>query len=171
MNLRILAAGMAVAFSGALVVASPASAEPITATANGSTATVNTPLYMPGEFECAKYPVSFNLEADMNFATITMLDAFGSSIASDLQTKPGSGSSSLQVCSFQIKGNKGPYTITLEMSYGYQSGKPDQTGISPAFNLSSKTGAVISCKKLKAPAKGQVKKFKTAKCPSGWKKI
>lgn len=171
MNLRLLAAGIAVAFSGALVVASPASAEPITATANGSTATVNTPLYLPGEYDCAKYPLSFNLEPDMNFATITMVDAFGSSIASDLQMKPGSGSTSLQVCGFQIKGNKGPYTLTLEMSYGYESGKPDQTGISPAFMLTSKAGAAISCKKTKAPSKGQVKKFKTSKCPSGWKKV
>ena len=157
----------AVALSAAL--AAPASAEPISAVIGGSSATVNTPLYTPGEYDCVKYPYNYVLEPDVNIATISILDGFGSTLATDLQLKPGSGTATLQVCSFEVK-SSGPYTLNLEISYTYQSAKGDQTAVSPPFNLASRGGTQITCKKAKAPTKGQVKKFKQAKCPTGWKK-
>lgn len=168
MKVRSIAIG---AVSAAVLIAGtamPASAQPISATIGGSSATVNTPLYKPGEFDCVKYPYTFVLEPDVNVATISILDGFGSTLASDLQLKPGSGTASMQVCGFQVK-SAGPYTLNLEISYTFSSDKADQTAVSAPFNLSSRGGTQATCKKMRAPNKGQVKKFKQAKCPKGWR--
>ena len=74
----------------------------------------------------------------------------------------------MQVCGFQVK-SAGPYTLNLEISYTYSSDKADQTAVSAPFNLSSRGGTQATCKKMRAPNKGQVKKFKQAKCPKGWR--
>ena len=146
-----------------------ARAEAITAAIGDSSITLQTPLYAPGEYECAKYPYTYAFGADVNTASIAIVDAYGTNVASDIQINPGSGSSTLQLCGFTAKDKKPPFVLQLELSYTYDSGKGNQVASSPSFTLTSK-GGTTSCKKVKAPNKGQIKAFKGTKCPAGWKK-
>lgn len=161
----------AVAMCSMVMLAAPAKAEPVSAVIADSSATVQLPLFLPSKYECVKYPYSYTLAPDVNFATVTIVDAYKANLASDFLMAAGAGSGSLQVCSFEVEGKQAPYTLNLEITYKYESGKPSQIASSAPFALQGKGSGTVKCKKTSSPKKGSVKIFKASKCPSGWLKV
>jgi len=171
MKIRSLAIGVIAAIVVSGGIAAPAKADPVIAVIGDSSVTIQTPLFVPGKYECSKYPYTYQLGPDVNVATIAILDAYGSNVDSDVLTTAGAGAGSFQVCSFSLEGKQSPFTLTLETSYTYDSGKADQAASSAPFSLTARGSGAVKCQKVSSPKKGAMKTFKAAKCPSGWRKV
>lgn len=161
-----IAASLAGGLLAVAFLSGEALANPIAVGIEESSVTMQTPLFAPGKYECAKYPFSYQLGPDVNYASIEIVDSFGTSVSSEVLTTAGAGSSSFQVCSFSLDGKQAPFTLQLEISYKYASGRPDQSATSGQFSLQSKGSGQVKCKKGKV-----TKTFKATKCPAGWSRV
>lgn len=162
-----LMSGIVASATGAVLLlgAVPAQAATITTSDQGSSISMKSPISVPPLSKCKKITVTYDLKDDVDYATAAILDAKGAMVARSVELAPGTGTATLPLCGATLSGKNSPFALQLMITYTEDSGKGAATP-STTFDFTSKP---ITCKKAKAPNKGQTKKVTVGACPVGWK--
>lgn len=123
-------------------------------------------VFEPSRYSCSQFTYSYRISADVLIMDLSLRNAYGDELGSDLQTTPGTGSAKLQVCGGQDF--TGPLTLTVE-SIG--AARAPTTISEFPFSFLKRQAAVksknITCQSNRT---GERIKIKGTKCPKGFKK-
>lgn len=125
-------------------------------------------MYLPGRFDCNELLFNYTNDETVNFGTISILNAFGTTLGTDMLSG-ASGNSAVQVCGREDF--TGPMVLRIKSSQKFQFGGADQI-VDVPFSFNRQSQFVRCIKRSNFKQKRYTGKWaQQDKCPKGWVKV